>query len=148
MAQTFNGTFPGLGVTDSNRMKCLPQLAGATDIPCPSQLDPAVVWNVPPSSHFFFCRTFVIHDAYLIHILLQLFTFLFRLLSGTEIHKAVMVEDYMRKSSFKIITAFVVILVMEVNLESSACMEDASSISSSELWILHLCQAHETKTPQ
>lgn len=57
-------------------------------------------------------------------------------------------EDYLRKSSFKTILAFVVMLVMEAILKSSACMEDASSIFSSELWILLLCQMHEMETPQ
>lgn len=57
-------------------------------------------------------------------------------------------DDYLRKSSFKTIIAFVVRLVMEVILKSSASMEDARSIFSSELWNLLQCQAHEMETPQ
>lgn len=42
------------------------------------------------------------HDSALIYILLQLFTFLFRLLSETKIYKGMTLEDYLRKGLLKL----------------------------------------------
>lgn len=76
--------------------------SAAADPSCPSQLDPAVVVNELPGSHFFFCRALVMHDSALIYILLQLFTLLFRLLSETKIYKGMTLEDYLRKGLLKL----------------------------------------------